>query len=144
MADEAEKPKEPTAYERFKAQPVVRWKIRASGAEMEVDLSDIEPFTMGDKIRLEKETGKKFGGLHSADGAEDEARLLHFVLRQVKPDLTFEEIADIPTPLAQRVMLFAGDRTLEGVDRPTSARSISSPVPTDGDHESSIVSASTS
>lgn len=120
---EAEK-KPPTPFELFKADPVARF------GEREIDLSKMKPFTLGDKKRLKKEFEITFGDVDLTD-PEQETKLTYYLLRQCCPDLRLEEVDEVPSALANLISIYAGMRSGE-INRPTSARSTSSPAPTDG------------
>ncbi len=119
--EEAEKQKTP--YEKFKEKPLVNFGTRS------INLEGMPPFTVGQKKRLEKKYGIKFARMQ--ENAEDEAKLLHFILSEMDKEVTLEEMDDIPIVLGQWVMQFTAERAGE-VDRPFSMRSMSSPAPTGG------------
>lgn len=115
--------REPTPYDRFKKHPVVVIAGRS------IDLSAMKPFTMGQKKRLEKE-GVKFS--MRLETAEEEMKLLLFILREQAPEVKLEELDELPIVTGQHVVRFTAERAGE-VDRPFSSSSTSSPPSTAGD-----------
>lgn len=119
--------KELTPWERFVQCPTVRIGDRV------IDLSDLKPLTLGDKKALKRDTGLTMGAIKD-DDPEQEGLLAWFFLRMACPDLRKEEIDNLAATDAQFITRFVAKRAGE-VDRPTSARSISSPAPTAGPRE---------
>lgn len=132
MAEEEKK--EPTQYERFKANPVVSWGQRS------INIATLGPITLADKIELEKRVGRRFNSLVSEVSAQEEAMMLHFILQKFAPDLTLEEVYAVPARTSTLVQLYSGERSME-IDHPILARSIDSPAPTVGGQNSSSNSA---
>lgn len=114
--------REITPYERFKKSPVVYVGGRS------IDLSAMKPFTLGQKKRLEKE-GVKFSMI--LEKAEDETKLVFFILHEHAQELRIEELDELPIVTAQHVVRFTAERAGE-VDRPFSISSTSSQPSTGG------------
>lgn len=111
-------------WEQFLAAPIVR-----AGA-FTIDLSDLKPLTIANKKALKRDADVTMASLKD-DDPEQEAKLVLFFLRLINPDVKIEDVDQMAAQDAQFVQRFVARRAQE-VDRPTSARSMPSPAPTDG------------
>ena len=113
-----------TPWEKFLDSPMVKVGERV------IDLSEMKPLTIADKKSLRKDTQLTMADMQH-DDPEVQAKFCWWVLKKFCPDLVLEEVDQVTAQDAQFIERFVAKRIQE-VDRPTSARSISSPAPTVG------------
>lgn len=94
------------------------------------DLKALPAITLGDRITFRNEFGQEITDFRTL-GAEGEAKLVHYALRKLHPETTYEEVLTIKTRVGLQI-LGAYGQAGEVVDVPTSASSTSSESTTDG------------
>lgn len=109
-------------------RPVARFKI---GAE-QVDFTNLPALTIGDKKMLKShpDYGVDFSKLREL-GPDEEAKVVLFLARKMRPSTTMEEIDAMPINTGQRLLNHAVKVSAE-VDADFLASSISSPTATAG------------
>lgn len=100
--------------------------------DVEVDLTDVPPFTVGDRKRLKADGVDFLKYIQSRVlEPEDEAKMLLFIIRKRRPETTPEEAETVPAMVSSSLIQYFIQRSGE-VDNPFSMRSTSSPRPTAG------------
>jgi hypothetical protein len=87
-------------------------------AGKEVDITNIPPLTMGDKIHFKKALGIDLSNL-AACSPEQEVMFCEFVLKKLDPEITVKDVQALPLAVAAVVFEHVGKRTAAGADRPT-------------------------
>jgi hypothetical protein len=98
----------------------------------DVDFSNLAPITVGDKRKLKTEgvDFMKYARDRAVD-PDDEAKLVLYLIRKVRPQTTPEQVDELPALTASSFLQYAMRRATE-IDDPFSTRSTSLGRPTAG------------
>lgn len=101
---------------------------------IKVDLTDLGPFTLGDKKALKKDYDLDFSKGVGLDNTtpEQDASLVLFILRKVNPQVAMADVDGLPISAGSKIIVHAVKRSQEVGDRPFLRHSTSSGANTGG------------
>ena len=102
----------------------------ADGTMLKIDITDLQPLTLGDKKVLKKDYGADLTELKNWP-VETEAKFILYLLRKFRPETTQEEADTVPLKMSQEITIFALGKSNE-VNIPFSKRSTLLPANTAG------------